>query len=405
MLDTATLRVAFGIVALAVLLLFYVATYRPTHSAYSGWWCVSLSLFVVGASLYLLDGTPGQVVANPTGNALTVAGSAAVWAGTRALAGLPVLRGWMVAGPVVVLAVSLLDDPADDVWTGGPFFLATMAIYLGAASFELRLVATRDGVRRRVDRSVRGAVAAMALMSLVLSVFYALRSVALAVVGPDHVLFAAVLGSQTTTLLTLVMLVVVTYTMSILGHEQQTDVLRTIADHDDLTGLLNRGAFFARLEGVLADPGAAAACAVVVADLDGFKGVNDRDGHGAGDRALTAFAAAVRRALHEGDSAARLGGDEFAVLLRDGDLAAGFARLAAEAMRREVGDDGPTVSIGMARGWAGADPDQLVDRADVALYRAKAAGRDRAVSWDAAEADPTRSRVTRARPGGRHARP
>ncbi|WP_278259023.1 hypothetical protein [Nocardioides convexus] len=87
MLDTFTLRVAFGLVAACVLVLFYFATYRTTRSAYSGWWCVSLGCFVTGAMLYLCNGTPVQVVANPLGNTIGVLGAAGVWAAARSLSG------------------------------------------------------------------------------------------------------------------------------------------------------------------------------------------------------------------------------------------------------------------------------------------------------------------------------
>ncbi|WP_139981738.1 GGDEF domain-containing protein [Nocardioides litoris] len=385
MLDVATLRVAFGVVAVAVLVLFYVATYRTSHSAYSGWWCVSLALFIAGASLYLADGTRLQVVANPAGNALTTAGAGAVWAGTRSLRGQRVRWRWLVGVPLLVLAVALLDDPVDDVWTGGPFFLLSMSLALAAASWELRTMAAEPAGRRAEDRSVRTAVVAMSVMAGILAAFYLLRAAALAFLGAEDPVFDVVLGSQSTTLLTMVMLVVVTYTMSILGHEQQRVVLRSRAERDELTGLLNRGAFFRLLTAVLDDPASARRCAVLVADLDGFKALNDSEGHAAGDRALSSFATTVAAALDGGDAAARLGGDEFAVLLTEEERAEAFVARVADGLRSELGLDGPTVSFGVAVGWTGADPDELVHRADVALYRAKTEGRDRAVRWDDGE--------------------
>ena len=86
-LDTATLRVALALVDLTLLLLFYFITFRRTRSAYSGWWCMALLLFLVGNSAFLLDGTTHQVWANPSGNVLLVAGAASIWAGARSLRG------------------------------------------------------------------------------------------------------------------------------------------------------------------------------------------------------------------------------------------------------------------------------------------------------------------------------
>ena len=136
-LDTATLRVAFCVVALTMFVLFYLVTYRTTRSAYCGWWCASLALFVFGAAAYLPNGTVHQVWANPLGNVLVVLGAGCVWAGARSLrTSSP--SWWQVAvGPAVVGVLSVIDDPADNIWAGGPFFLAGIWALLGMASAEL----------------------------------------------------------------------------------------------------------------------------------------------------------------------------------------------------------------------------------------------------------------------------
>ena len=125
MLDTPSLRVAFGVVALTMLALFYFVTYRSTRSAYSAWWCAALGLFVPGASLYLFNGTVNQVWANPLANVFVVTGAAAVWAGARSLwAASP--PWWQVAvAPAVVGVFSVVDNPADNIWAGGPFYLGS----------------------------------------------------------------------------------------------------------------------------------------------------------------------------------------------------------------------------------------------------------------------------------------
>src|SRR5918992_2321435 len=92
--------------------------------------------------------------------------------------------------------------------------------------------------------------------------------------------------------------------------------LRHLADHDDLTGLINRRRFQEELQRHLAEGRRYGLMgALLVLDLDGFKEVNDTHGHSAGDRVLCAVADALRSRLRESDIVARLGGDEFAVLL------------------------------------------------------------------------------------------
>ncbi len=121
---------------------------------------------------------------------------------------------------------------------------------------------------------------------------------------------------------------------------------------------------------------------VVMIDIDHFKALNDRYGHELGDRALVAVAQAMRDRLRAEDYLGRLGGEEFLALLPDVDESA--AGLVADSLRAtvaerplEVGGEllRMTVSAGYAA-WHGERPDQLLKRADIAMYRAKAMGRD-----------------------------
>ena len=165
--------------------------------------------------------------------------------------------------------------------------------------------------------------------------------------------------------------------------------LRKAVYSDHLTGLSNRRAFFetGQLE-IERSSGIARPLSMVMIDADHFKAVNDRFGHPTGDAVLRHLAIEISTAFHT-DSAARLGGEEFAVLLPGIDLddaldlAARFcARICAQVL---VVDDMPvpyTVSAGVAAMEAGeADIDELLKRADAALYQAKAHGRNRAESW------------------------
>jgi len=162
--------------------------------------------------------------------------------------------------------------------------------------------------------------------------------------------------------------------------------LRRDAAIDPLTGVSNRRNFIARGKDEI---GRAARygrpCSVLMLDIDHFKVVNDTYGHAAGDEALRQFANACQEMLRDSDVIARLGGEEFAVILPETDAAG--AKILAERLREGIsrlrvanGDDrfGFTVSIGVAnRGGDEDGIDELLARADRALYQAKEAGRDR----------------------------
>lgn len=171
------------------------------------------------------------------------------------------------------------------------------------------------------------------------------------------------------------------------GRLRQTEAaLRELATTDGLTGVANRRQFLALAEAELArvqrfgHP-----VALLMLDLDHFKRINDTHGHAAGDAVLKDFAATVRDAQRQVDCVGRLGGEEFAVLLTGCDI--GDARQFAERLRQRVADlkvsldrqdIAVTVSIGVAS-MQRADPgvSRVLERADAALYRAKAAGRNR----------------------------
>ncbi|HEY4189033.1 MAG TPA: EAL domain-containing protein [Candidatus Limnocylindrales bacterium] len=161
--------------------------------------------------------------------------------------------------------------------------------------------------------------------------------------------------------------------------------LRFQAYHDPLTGLANRSLFAEQVNGALEVPAEARVPVVLFLDLDNFKDVNDALGHPAGDRLLTAVAERVQSCVRGGDVAARLGGDEFAILLLDDpDLGAAVTvatrLIAAFAITFPVmGQDLKcSASIGIAAALGPTDhADDLLRNADVAMYTAKQAGKNR----------------------------
>ncbi len=159
---------------------------------------------------------------------------------------------------------------------------------------------------------------------------------------------------------------------------------------DPLTGLFNRRYALSHLDAIAERAARTGrAFAVILVDFDHFKQVNDRHGHAAGDAVLAEAALHLRENLRAMDLVARIGGEEFLIVLPDTDLAE--AERIADRLRclvaehRVTARDGhtvlrATVSMGLAMGGPGAggcDPATLMDRADRALYAAKAQGRNR----------------------------
>lgn len=163
--------------------------------------------------------------------------------------------------------------------------------------------------------------------------------------------------------------------------------LRTMADTDPLTGLLNRRAFEQRAQVMLADQRGDPLVALIMIDIDHFKRVNDTWGHESGDHALTCLASVCRETVRADDVVARIGGEEFVILLPVRE--AGQAGVLAEKLRGRLhqetiqSNDGRSFAITASFGVAHAtrvglaDVESLLRSADALLYRAKENGRDR----------------------------
>ena len=159
--------------------------------------------------------------------------------------------------------------------------------------------------------------------------------------------------------------------------------LRALARTDPLTGLLNRRGLEAGLKSALARRARNRMVAVYLLDLDGFKPVNDGHGHGVGDALLAAVAQRLRSTARLDDPVARLGGDEFVIVsagLQNAEAAEARGQALMRAFETPFEIRGLSLMLGATIGYAlapvdGQDPEQLVNRADKAMYAGKQAGR------------------------------
>jgi diguanylate cyclase (GGDEF)-like protein len=181
-------------------------------------------------------------------------------------------------------------------------------------------------------------------------------------------------------------LIVLGVAMAGLAQLQRTQAdLERLATRDELTGALNARAFAERLAQELErNQRYKRPLAILYLDLDDFKAVNDQHGHQTGDAVLRLVANATRRAVRQSDIVARLGGDEFAVLMpeTDGGVAEAAATRLASGIRTVFqGTPSVTASIGLVStaNVVDARPEELLRRADQAMYEAKRMGKDRVV--------------------------
>jgi diguanylate cyclase (GGDEF)-like protein len=170
-----------------------------------------------------------------------------------------------------------------------------------------------------------------------------------------------------------------------LSFRYERDVAHKLAEHDPLTGVLNRRAILARLRAEFAKARQSGEpLSLLFLDLDHFKHVNDNFGHRAGDQCLRSVIGPIAGELRQGDALGRYGGEEFLILLPG--AGAVDAEVVAERIRRRVQEmpmlvSGMRIGLTVSLGVAALDtdvsiPDDLVERADAALYRSKSGGRN-----------------------------
>jgi len=233
----------------------------------------------------------------------------------------------------------------------------------------------------------------------------------LAILAPAMVIPSAIIVSSGTSdedwvgavaAVIIAMLVLVRAVGAVRGYTRSQEGLAHQATHDPLTGLINRAHLVERIDALIMDTEPAGdRIDLLFIDLDGFKLVNDSWGHQVGDRVLCAVTDRLRALVGPRDVLARVGGDEFAIVrLVDEDSVGDGLRLAddiiaacAQPLTATGTTFSTTVSIGLAQSTLPSTAEGLLRDADTAMYRAKAAGRNRCVEFHTSMRDSLRARV------------
>ena len=336
------------------------------------WWGSAYLTGGFSVAIWSLEG-PGSLLPPGTANALLFIACGMIWNAARLFHGRPVLWGALAAGATTWLIACMSQD-----------FLASLSsrIVLSSLIISSYTFLTAAELWRERRKSLRRWPA---IFVPILHGAVFLAPIPLASVLPDDRGIVSLASGWIAVFALEVMLYIVgtAFIILVLAKERAVRIHRDAAATDDLTGLLNRRGFLHGAESMIARAvQKQTPLSVLIFDLDHFKRVNDRFGHAIGDEALRLFGSIAAGTMRASDIIGRLGGEEFAAILPgtlDDAAAAGErVRTAFEAAGVTVHGCalGATVSIGAATGAPGTDIATLLSRADTALYRAKANGRN-----------------------------
>ena len=376
-LDVQTLSVVtvFVTALLGALLVFAGLQNRAMRAPMT--WGAAYIVSALGLALLTTQGSAPAWISVSLANALVLLGNGLTWAGARIFDSRPVRPLLVLAAPVLWLLASATSAFADDPNLRVVFISAVMAM-LAAVTAEEFWRGRREPLMSRWPTVCVLLAYAAALLARIPAT---LLSPALAGESIMSGVSFALLAFGT--LLFTVVLAFLLLNMT----KERTELHHKIASlTDPLSGVPNRRAFIDGANSLLVQQSRDyEPLAVFLFDLDHFKSINDKLGHGTGDTVLQVFAATAARTLGGDNLFGRIGGEEFAAVIAVGDI--GEAMAIADRVRRNFasaaaahGADGvlPTVSVGVT---LGCDPQvevsALLASADQALYRAKANGRNR----------------------------
>jgi diguanylate cyclase (GGDEF)-like protein len=369
-LFTTTLTCA----VLAVAMYSVHLSFRREVAGVGHWACGLLAMVGVG-TLFVLRGVLPDEIALPAANACLTWGVGLSMVGTRRFYG--EAPGWSIFHAAWVMELSailwwLLVEP-NFPHRAAAFSFIVSVFYID----QLRLV-WRHRTRHFTSWFFGLLLAAQAINTLS-------RGVAALFLDPDgaNLLRTSALANLYLALANF-MALLLTVAFLMLATRKLQKILEQRSTHDPLTGVLNRRGFLQCFNRVRArQQRRDAPLSLMAIDLDHFKSINDQHGHAQGDRVLVHVASVVMRTVRQSDVVARFGGEEFVVLLPETTLP--HAQQLAQRIQSLLCDSplpelpACTVSIGIAGQQArGETLDSLLSRADDALYRAKANGRNRA---------------------------
>ena len=385
-IDTFTVLLFGLFIKLVLGALFVVFWLKNRSAAWFGWWSASLLLASATSVLYMMRGADGLVSVG-IGNAALIASFACCWQGARTFGRRQALWSPVILAPLVWLATGLLPS----FMTNVPFRIVLSSGLIAPLLFMSAVEFWRGRDERLPSRwPVIVIFGSFALFFAVRVALIDLAPFPFGALPPDPGWLGAFnLAMFGHTILLSVLLVS-------LSKERLELDQRTKAQTDPLTGALNRRAFMLRGERLLQRHAhEKAQLCLVFLDIDQFKAFNDRFGHSGGDDVLVSFVELVNACIRPTDFLFRIGGEEFCCLLpyTTTDQAYRVAeriRFQFEQTMMEVSGTvvRATASLGIASTDAfGYDLETLMRRADMAVYAAKRAGRNRVVVANAADSD------------------
>ncbi|MEM6856607.1 MAG: GGDEF domain-containing protein [Pseudomonadota bacterium] len=357
---------------------FLIWRRNPAQRYILGMAAASLSLGISFALNHYLVVDNAAVIRIVTTLFAFIAVISVAWAACVRLGQQPPLKAW-IAGAMGTVALMTMADPANDVipW----IFLVN--VYCGIVFAMAALLLAEANSPEPMDRATIWVFGIIALQFFVRPILAYMLGGAMGSdayrASPGHAAYLVV-GAISMVLLA-----------GVLMGAAMVDVLKALkqdAQTDSLSGLATRDAFVEQATQMLARARAEdVAVALIVADIDHFKKVNDLWGHPAGDKAIARIGAVFSRTIRPSDLAGRIGGEEFCILVWNcaEEPAAKLAeRLRVQFAREEHEDIDPgirlTASFGVAAWAPGEGYHPAYERADAALYQAKRTGRNRVVS-------------------------
>lgn len=342
------------------------------------WWGLSNILIGLGLIGVGLRGSIPDIISIPLANTVSWTGYLLILFGVRSFAGRPArLPLYLLAIAAAATLLFLWNEPEG---------FARRVVLVAVLVMACDVLLVREGLLLWWrERLVSGAI--LATLFAPTAVLFAIRGYLAATGQLGTEMFPTDNTSQWLTATGTAFLLLRGSALLLLAAERSRNQLVTIAQHDPLTGAMNRSGLERAMTQIAADAGKRPGrLTLLLVDIDHFKSLNDTHGHAAGDRILQLFAEAARSELRASDILARHGGDEFVALLphMSAKDAVRVANRIRAAFARALADwDGaplrqPTLSIGVAEGnAAGGELETLLQHADEALYRSKRLGRDR----------------------------